>query len=332
MKFAKEDSGACSRPDAFFSGLIVYRSPVSTPVSLRLEITETTVARVLTRTGGYLRDVASHSLQPYVGCAFGNALCGVACYVRSNPWITKGRAWGSFLEVRTNAAQAYATSVDAERRWAHRQGRPFGIFMSSSTDPFVPHEARYGITASVVDAMLDSPPDTLVVQTHSPQVAVLADRWQALAAHTKLRFHISIETDRDDIPGLPRPTASVDARLAAARQLRRAGQHVVITVSPLLPLADPRRFFERIADAADAVVIDHFIGGDGSANGRRTRATPLPDVMERLHAGSTQLAYRDDVVAHARAAMPGRVGVHSAGFAGALLPRRCTHQPRATRP
>ena len=59
---------------------------------------EATVRRILTRTSGYLRDVTSHSLQPYRGCSFGNALCGAGCYVRASPWVTRGEAWGSFLE------------------------------------------------------------------------------------------------------------------------------------------------------------------------------------------------------------------------------------------
>jgi hypothetical protein len=62
-----------------------------------LTLTETTVRSILTRTSGYLTTVSSHSLQPYRGCTFGNALCGVGCYVQHNPWVTKGRSWGSFL-------------------------------------------------------------------------------------------------------------------------------------------------------------------------------------------------------------------------------------------
>lgn len=297
-----------------------------------MDVVETTVDKILTRTGGYLRPIATHSLQPYVGCAFGNALCGVGCYVRGNPWVTKGRAWGSFLEARVDAADAYRRGIDAERRWARRRGRDLVVFMSSSTDPFVPQERRLGITASVVDAMVDAPPDGLVVQTHSPDVARLADRWEALAARTRLRFHVTIEGDVERLPGLPPPAASVDARIAAATSLRRAGHHVVVTVAPLLPMRDPAAFFARLAEAADAVVVDHFVGGDGTPDGRRTRRTPLPDAMEAAHPGSSRLAYRDEIVAHARAAMPGRVGVHADGFAGAWLPvtagRRSTSPSR----
>jgi hypothetical protein len=71
---------------------------------MSVDITETTVKNILTRTSGYLRTVTSHSLQPYRGRTFGNSLCGVGCYVQHNGHVLQGRPWGGFLEVRTNAA------------------------------------------------------------------------------------------------------------------------------------------------------------------------------------------------------------------------------------
>ena len=82
------------------------------------------------------------------------------------------------------------------------------------------------------------------------------------------------------------------------------------------PIADPVSFFTRIAHSADAVVIDHFIEGDGSADGSRTVRTPLPAAMVQLEPQSIALPYRDEIVAIARRIMPGRVGVSADGFAG----------------
>ncbi|NNE09298.1 MAG: radical SAM protein [Gemmatimonadetes bacterium] len=270
--------------------------------------------RVLTRTSGYLRGVTSHSLQPYRGCGFGNALCGEYCYVKHNTYVTRGRAWGSFLEVRTNAAASYLESVVRERKWARREGGEFGVFLSSATDPFVPQEKKYGVTQSVLRAMIDEPPDTLIVQTHAATVANHAELLSQLKACA--RVHITIESDRDRLPGLPAPASSVESRFDAARALRDAGLTVVITVSPLLPIENPRAFFTRCAGCAEAVIIDHFIGGDGTETGSRTRRTRLPDVMESVEAGTTELAYREEMVAIAREIMPGRVGVGARGFAG----------------
>src|SRR5262249_11105259 len=123
----------------------------------------------------------------------------------------------------------------------------------------------------VLEAMLQDPPDSLILQTHSHKVTKYLDLYPALAACCALRFHLSIESDRDRLPGLPPPASSVEHRFEAAARLHTVGLRVVITVSPLLPIEHPERFFERIAAVADAVVIDHFIAGDGTPDGVRTR-------------------------------------------------------------
>ncbi len=286
---------------------------------MSLALTTTRVKSILTRSSGYLKTVCSHSLQPYRGCSFGNSLCGVGCYVRHNPFVTRGAAWGSFLEVRENAAAAYSSRWDRERRWARANRGRFSVFMSSATDPFVPHERRYGITLAVLHAMIENPPDELIIQTHSHLVAGYGDILSALSRRCSLRVHISIESDRNRLPGLPPPASSVARRFGAAAALGEVGIDVVITVSPLLPIADPAAFFRRIDAAADAVVIDHFIGGDGSMDGARTRRTPLPVAMAAVDPACLELAYRDTIVARALAIMPGRVGVGIDGFAGRLL-------------
>jgi DNA repair photolyase len=284
-----------------------------------MKLTEVAVRSILTRTTGYLRAVTSHSLQPYRGCSFGNALCGVGCYVQHSPWVTRGEPWGSFLEARSNAAERYREQAPRERRWARRARGGFSIFLASSTEPFVPQERRLGVTRRVLEALCDEPPDLLIVQTHTHRVTDYLDLYPRLASACALRFHISVESDRDRLPGLPPPASPVARRLAAARALRAAGLRTVITVSPLLPIGDPRGFFARVAQVADAVVIDHFIGGDGTPDGSRTRRTALPGAMESVLAGSSEIDYLERMVEIAGRAMPGRVGVGAAGFAGRYL-------------
>ena len=281
-----------------------------------MRLVETAVRSILTRTSGYLRAVSSHSLQPYRGCSYGGSLCGVGCYVRASPWLTRGEAWGSFLEARTNAAERYREQVPRERRWARRERGAFSVFLASATDPFVPQERSLGVTRRVLLAMCDEPPDELVLQTHTHRATDCLDLYPRLAAACRLRVHLSIESDRDRLPGLPPPASPVARRLEAAAALRAAGLRVVVTVSPLLPIAHPERFFARLGEVADAVVIDHFVGGDGTPDGSRTRRTALPAAMEAVHRGSSGLAYRDEIVAVARRVLPGRVGVGAEGFAG----------------
>lgn len=287
---------------------------------MTLQLNQVTIGNILTRTSGYLQTVSSHSLQPYCGCTFGRSLCGVGCYVRHNGHLLRGRRWGEFLDIRVNAAESYLTHFQRERNWAERQRGEFSIFCSSSTDPFLPQEKTYQITRSLLLAMQQLPPDELILQTHSPGVLDVIEILQRLKHLCRLRVHLTIETDRDRIPGLPPPAASVQARLNACRALRSAGIRTVVTVAPLLPIENPHTFFEELAGVADAVVIDHFIQGDGSDDGSRTLRTPLPEKMAAVDPASVALEYRDQIVEIAQLYFPGNVGVNIDGFAGRMLP------------
>src|SRR5690242_5618058 len=93
--------------------------------SVKLSVVQ--VQQILTRTSGFLHEVCSHSLQPYRGCALGNSLCGVGCYVRHNYYITRGEPWGSFVEARTNAPRVYAEQYERERTWGRKSRGKFSI-------------------------------------------------------------------------------------------------------------------------------------------------------------------------------------------------------------
>src|SRR5450432_368249 len=133
----------------------------------KVKLSHTTISNILTRSSGFLETVSSHSLQPYCGCALGNSLCGVGCYVRHNGHLTRGRTWGSFVEVRTNAAESYRNQFERERNWARTARGRFGIFLSSSTEPFQPIERTARVTRSLLETMLEAPPDFLILQSHS---------------------------------------------------------------------------------------------------------------------------------------------------------------------
>ena len=125
-----------------------------------------------------------------------------------NPRVVRG---GSFLEVRKNGADSYRLHVDRERRWARKSRGKFGVFLSSSTEPFLPQEFRYRVTEKLLHAMLESPPDLLILQTHSHWVTEYLEIHHQLHRCCDLRVHISIETDIEEFPGPSVP-----------RQLRRA--------------------------------------------------------------------------------------------------------------
>ncbi|MDP7147199.1 MAG: hypothetical protein QGI90_00735 [Nitrospinaceae bacterium] len=280
-----------------------------------MEITETHCTSILTRATGYLKNVSSHSLNPYIGCGYGNSSCGEGCYVRFNQWLNRGREWGRFVDVKVNADEVYLNTVQAERRWAARRGMAFSIFFSSSTDPWQPIEQKFRVTRKVLDAMLEETPDVLILQTHSSRIADDMDRIISLSLKCDLRVHLSIEGDRDSLPGLPPPPCSVDERIRLVNEFTSRGITTVVCMSPLYPLIDPDVFFQRIAESgASAVVIDHFIEGDGTRDGSRTRRTRLPQAITTVDEQAVELSYREKVAEIARDYLP--VGISSSGFAG----------------
>ncbi|MFM1801180.1 MAG: hypothetical protein RJA81_532 [Planctomycetota bacterium] len=277
------------------------------------------IRSILTRSSGYLQSVCSHSLQPYRGCGLGQSLCGVGCYARHQQFLVKGREWGRFLDYKPNAAEIYCKTFDAEKNWARRTHGHMAIFCSSSTEPFPPQEKQLGITQACLAAMLEKPPDSLILQTHSHFVADHLALLSELDKKCRLRIQISIETDRATMPELPGHFSSIDRRINACEILHRSGLNVVVTVSPLLPIKNPDCFFRTLSQVAGAIVIDHYIGGDGSKNGSRTLKTPLPSSMKAVEPTSVSLSYRDKMACIAHQYLPGKVGLGIEGFAGRYL-------------
>jgi DNA repair photolyase len=280
-----------------------------------MKVEETHCKSILTRTSGYLKAVSSHSLNPYAGCGFGRSACGEACYVRFNQWLMRGREWGRFVDVKINAAEIYLQTVNKEKKWARKDGGSFSVFFSSSTDPWQPIERKYRVTRQLLEAMHEVSPDRLILQTHSARLLDDLESIQTLSRICDLRVHISIEGDRDRLDGLPPPPCSLEERLDALKKLVDLKIPAVACLSPLYPMIAPDAFFSRLSQIGiTAVVIDHFIHGDGTKEGSRTLKTKLPQAMAAAEPDSVHLDYRDAIARIAEKYLP--VGISSSGFAG----------------
>lgn len=280
-----------------------------------MKVDEVQCQSILTRTSGYLKAVSSHSLNPYVGCGFGRSACGVGCYVRFNQWLTRGREWGHFVDIKVNAAEVYLQTVAREKNWARKSRNCFSIFFSSSTDPWQPVERKVRLTRQLLSAMQEIPPDELILQTHSSLILDDLNSIQSLSGKCDLRVHISIEGDRDRLPGLPSPPCSLEKRLGVLKTIADRGIKAVACLSPLYPMKEPDAFFSRLSKMGiSAVVIDHFIQGDGTPAGSRTLKTLLPSAMAKVVPESVHLSYRDAIARIAGKYLP--VGISASGFAG----------------
>jgi DNA repair photolyase len=270
---------------------------------------------ILSATGGYLADGFTHSLNISQGCSFAHSACGVYCYVKGLPYVTKGRPWGLY-GFKKDVRDAYRRDFDRVKRPTRGAPKPLRVYMSPSCDPYQPQEARLRLTRALLEEMQARTPDVLVVQTRSPLAARDIDLLVPLMSRCEVWLSMTVETDMERVPGLPPHATPIPRRVEALRAFRAAGVPTQGAVSPLLPLADPEGFAGLLCEACDRVVIDHWLIGDGSRDGARTRRTPFPALLELAGFGEwNHLAKFEEVKAvFERVLGADRVRVSTAGF------------------
>ena len=234
---------------------------------------------ILTPTSGFLGSGFTHTINIYSGCAFDGSVCGIFCYAQHNHWITKGRPWGLY-GAKENTVSAYEREFDRLKRPRRGNSKSLRIYMSSSTDPYVPQEKSLKLTRSLLEAMIDRPPNGLVIQTHATMIERDLDVIEDLATRTSVWVSITVETNRESLPGFPKHASSPAARLEVLRKFRDAGIRTQATISPLLPLTNVTSFAQSLNQVADRVIVDHYLLGDGSKGGWRTRQTEFPKLLE----------------------------------------------------
>ena len=224
-----------------------------------------TVKRALTpQKGGFLASGFTHTLNPYVGCAFGRVGCPF-CYVRESPVGQFGpAAWGTWVRQKVNIAEVL------EQELRKPAARYYRVFMASATDPYQPAEASACLTQRCLAVLRSHPIDWLVVQTRS----LLAQRDFALLAELPfVTLNVSIETDLLEVHRrFTRSSASPERRLTLVRMALARGIFTQITVSPLLPSSS--NFAETLAHTVGEkgrVIVDTFLDGDGSGGQRSAR-------------------------------------------------------------
>jgi DNA repair photolyase len=121
------------------------------------------VSRALTPTGGFLRGFA-FSLNPYIGCAFGDNGGCPFCYVRALPVAHAAEGqWGSWVIAKINLPEVLERELDVLAR-AGKLERA-AVFMSSATDPYQGIERRLDITRAALQMLANRPPQRILLQT-----------------------------------------------------------------------------------------------------------------------------------------------------------------------
>jgi DNA repair photolyase len=235
------------------------------------------VERALTPTGGFLRGFA-FSLNPYVGCAFGDNGGCPFCYVRAMPVARSLKGgWGTWVIAKINLPQLLGRELKSLDQAGKLQ--QVAVFMSTATDPYQGIERRLAVSRGALAAFAERPPRRILLQTRSPMVERDIEVLQQLGG--RLIASITVETDDEAVRRAFTPTSpSIARRLECARRLREAGIFTQIAISPMLP-NNPGHFTSIVDEVADRVIIDTYFAGDGSG-GRRSRRLGMAEMYERL--------------------------------------------------
>jgi DNA repair photolyase len=186
-----------------------------------------------------------YTLAVYSGCEFGCSYCYVPDVQRGLPARRGG--WGSYVDLRTQ-------SVELLQRQADRL-RGARLFMSATTDPYQPQEARQKLTRQILEALAEMDFSFLLISTRSGLVLRDLDLFTDHRVRERLEIGISIPSDlvhaHDELE--PR-TCSFRGRLLIAQRLMTEGIAVRIQMAPLAQCT--QNFIQRAAACADWIWID----------------------------------------------------------------------------
>ncbi len=241
-----------------------------------MKIGETTCRGIMNRSG---IEGVTYAVNPYIGCGHG---C-VYCYARfMTRWYHKGERWGSFVDVKKNAAECL-------RREAPR--KPVGtVLFSSVTDPYQPVERKFKTTRSLLEILRDY---AFPVEVLTKSSLVQRDL-DILGEIDQAEVGLTITSMSDDVRRAFEPHASpVGDRLEALRLFSDAGIPTYAFLGPLLPYLSEESveaLVDGLADKVSRVIVDRL--NIKAGNWRSIEAALLDNYPELL--GRFREASRDE--------------------------------------
>jgi len=213
---------------------------MAAPSQAVCEITERECKSVLNKSG-----LADWAVNCYAGCEHGCCYCYARFATRfSHP----NEPWGSFVDVKVNAAQVLAQEVKRKR-----VGR---VFVSSVCDGWQPSEATYLITRQCLDLLLRYRyPVTILTKS-----ALASRDLDLLARGDAVEFGVTLTTLEEGLSRLIEPKASPPSeRLALLDEAKRRGIRTYAFLGPLLPhLSDTEESLAPLLRAVKEVGAEYF--------------------------------------------------------------------------
>ena len=255
------------------------------------------VSSILTKTSGFMKDY-DFSINPYSGCSFGCTYCYAAFFVRDKEKIAN---WGYWVDVKENALQLLK-----KKRKKPLEDKT--IYMSSVTDPYQPIDKHLELSRDILKELLEFHNVRLVIQTRAPLVTRDIDLLKQFKA---VQVNMTITTDSEEVRKVFEPYCpSNKARLKAIKEIHESGVGACITMTPLLPVENPKEFAVSLKDTGiKKYIIQPFHSNKGRfVAGTRKAAM---DIIEKYNWTDTEYQKVFEVIKNE---IPD-IGIGQSGFA-----------------
>ncbi len=252
---------------------------------------------------------ADYVINPYTGCAFGCSYCYAAFMGRFSGHGSD--EWGSYLDVKVNAAEVLEKELRRFRVGASNQQEKSGRFKSpdlnrpviligSVTDPYQGVESKYKITRQCLEVLARSEFRAEVsILTKSPLVRRDIDIIKKLKKST---VGMTVTSTDDKVSKLLENAAPIaSARIRALKKLNDAGIKTYVCINPLLPHfaaneKDLRKLFKAISDAGTKEIwLEHInLGGKKLERLKNLVSKKAPNSLKYFK-DSQQQKYKDEL-------------------------------------
>lgn len=234
-------------------------------------------------------------INPYIGCRFACKYCYASFMGR---FVGKKiKDWGNYVFVKTNAPELLKKEI---ARKLKNKGQGKEVFLSSVTDPYQGLEAKYKITRSCLQILLDfNFRGTLSILTKSNMVTRDID---LLKKFKYSSVGLTITSTDDKISRyFEKYAPPVSERLNALRELNEAGINTYAFIGPLLPhfVAEPEeleKVFKKLVEVGTKNIFIEHLNLSSYIRGRLiSEMKEVPkEILEKFYSSQSK-SYRKEL-------------------------------------
>ena len=185
--------------------------------------------------------VSDYAVNPYVGCLHACRYCYASFMKR---FTNHPEPWGTFLDVK------HWPDIKDPARYKDKE-----LFLSSVTDPYQPHEAKFKRTRAILEQMQGSGAK-ISISTKSDLILRDLD---LIRSFPDARVSWSINTLDEEFRREMDKGVSIERRLEAMRQFYEAGVKTTCFISPIFPgITDVIAIIERAKEHCNLVWLENL--------------------------------------------------------------------------